>query len=85
MPEPLILNPADNVAILTEKGVAAAGHKIARRPIAKGAEVVKYGQVIGYRPRTSRPAPMSTAIIASLAIMAATITPAQGWPPRAPG
>ena len=25
MPEPLILNPADNVAILTEKGVAAAG------------------------------------------------------------
>ncbi|MBP8932790.1 MAG: altronate dehydratase [Paracoccus sp.] len=48
MPEPLILNPADNVAILTEKGVAAAGHKIARRPIAKGAEVVKYGQVIGY-------------------------------------
>ncbi len=47
MPEPLILNPADNVAILTEKGVAAAGHKIARRPIAKGAEVVKYGQAFG--------------------------------------
>ena len=48
MPEPLILNPADNVAILTEKGVAAAGHKIARSAISKGAEVVKYGQVIGY-------------------------------------
>ena len=48
MPEPLILNPADNVAILTEKGIAPAGHKIARRPIPKGDEVVKYGQVIGY-------------------------------------
>lgn len=48
MPEPLILNPADNVAILTEKGVAAAGHKIARQPIARGAPVIKYGQVIGY-------------------------------------
>ncbi len=48
MPEPLILNPADTVAILTEKGVAAAGHKIARVAMPKGAPVVKYGQVIGY-------------------------------------
>lgn len=48
MAEPMILNPADNVAILTEKGIAAAGHKIARGPIAKGAAVVKYGQIIGY-------------------------------------
>ncbi len=48
MPEPLVLNPADTVAILTEKGVAAAGHKIARVPMPKGAPVVKYGQVIGY-------------------------------------
>ncbi|SIT13801.1 UxaA family hydrolase [Paracoccus saliphilus] len=48
MPEPLILNPADNVAILTEKGIAPAGHKIARKDIATGEAVVKYGQVIGY-------------------------------------
>ncbi|KGJ03207.1 altronate hydrolase [Paracoccus halophilus] len=48
MPEPLVLHPDDNVAILTEKGVAAAGHKIARRPIPRGGEVVKYGQTIGY-------------------------------------
>lgn len=48
MPEPLILNPADNVAILTGKGIAPAGHKIARSDIAAGEAVVKYGQVIGY-------------------------------------
>jgi altronate hydrolase len=48
MSEPLILNAADTVAILTEKGVAPAGHKIARALIAKGAPVVKYGQTIGY-------------------------------------
>ncbi|MBR3369741.1 MAG: altronate dehydratase [Rhodobacteraceae bacterium] len=48
MSEPLVLNPADTVAILTLKGVAPAGHKIARRPMPIGAAVIKYGQVIGY-------------------------------------
>ncbi|WP_111559405.1 UxaA family hydrolase [Paracoccus sediminilitoris] len=48
MRDPLILNPADNVAILTEKGIALAGHKIARAGIAQGQTVVKYGQTIGY-------------------------------------
>ena len=47
MPEPLVLNPADTVAILTERGIAPAGHKIARTDIAPGAAVVKYGQTIG--------------------------------------
>jgi len=48
MPDTMILNPADNVAILTARGIAPAGHKIARDPIAAGAAVVKYGQIIGY-------------------------------------
>ena len=48
MAEPMILNPSDNVAILTERGVAPAGHKIARRAIATGEPVFKYGQIIGY-------------------------------------
>lgn len=48
MSEPLVLNAADNVAILTEKGVAPAGHKVARVAIAQGAAVIKYGQTIGY-------------------------------------
>ena len=48
MPEPLVLHPADTVAILTGKGVAPAGHKIARQAMPKGTPVVKYGQVIGY-------------------------------------
>lgn len=48
MSEPLVLNAADNVAILTEKGVAPAGHKIARGAIPQGAAVIKYGQTIGY-------------------------------------
>ncbi|MTE00580.1 altronate dehydratase [Paracoccus sp. YIM 132242] len=48
MPEPLVLNPADTVAILTERGIAPAGHKIARVDIAPGAAVTKYGQTIGY-------------------------------------
>ena len=48
MRDPLILNPADNVAILTEKGIAPEGHKIARAGIAQGQPVVKYGQTIGY-------------------------------------
>jgi len=48
MSEPLVLNPDDTVAILVEKGVAAPGHKIARRHIPKDAPVIKYGQIIGY-------------------------------------
>ncbi|MDN5568893.1 MAG: UxaA family hydrolase [Paracoccus sp. (in: a-proteobacteria)] len=48
MRDPLVLNPADNVAILTEKGIASAGHKIARADIVQGQAVVKYGQTIGY-------------------------------------
>ncbi|MCQ0970225.1 altronate dehydratase family protein [Paracoccus sp. TK19116] len=48
MREPLILNESDNVAILTEKGIAPAGHKIARQAIAKGAPILKFGQIIGF-------------------------------------
>ncbi|MFQ8432416.1 UxaA family hydrolase [Amaricoccus sp. W119] len=48
MPEPLILNASDNVAILTEKGVAPAGHKIARAAIPAGGTVVKYEQIIDH-------------------------------------
>jgi altronate hydrolase len=63
MPEPLILSPNDSVAILTERakigdrplgrGVAlvapvSPGHKLARAPIAKGAAILKFGQIIGY-------------------------------------
>jgi len=44
----MLLNPADNVEILTVRGIAPAGHKIARAGIAQGAAVVKYGQIIGY-------------------------------------
>jgi altronate hydrolase len=60
---PLILSPADNVAILTARapqgarplGVGAplaapvaAGHKIAREAIPEGGSITKFGQVIGY-------------------------------------
>lgn len=63
---PLILSPADNVAILTQRapqgsrplglGVELAqpvmpGHKIAREDLAEGAAVVKFGQIIGYATR----------------------------------
>jgi altronate hydrolase len=64
MPETtLVLHPADNVAILTARAPegarplgagaplaapVAAGHKLARVDLAPGAEVVKFGQVIGY-------------------------------------
>lgn len=48
MAEPMVLHPEDSVAILTERGIASAGHKIARRGVAKGAAVLKYGQIIGY-------------------------------------
>ncbi|WP_343082293.1 altronate dehydratase family protein [Ostreiculturibacter nitratireducens] len=62
MAELIVLNPSDNVAILTERAAAgsqplgtgtplekpvAGGHKIARAAIAKGASVVKFGQIIG--------------------------------------
>ena len=60
---PLLLSPADNVAILTTRapqgsrplglgvelaGPVMPGHKIAREDIPLGAPVVKFGQVIGY-------------------------------------
>jgi altronate hydrolase len=63
---PLLLSPADNVAILTARapegarplGLGAAlaapvpaGHKIARTDIAQGENVLKFGQVIGYATR----------------------------------
>lgn len=63
MPEPIVLSPKDNVAILAEKAAAGSqpvgqgapleralqqGHKIARQPIAKGQPVFKFGQIIGY-------------------------------------
>ena len=65
-PAPLVLSPADNVAILTARAPegarplgqgrplgapVAAGHKIARADIAEGADVLKFGQVIGYATR----------------------------------
>ncbi len=64
MPDPiLVLNPADNVAVLTARADAGAdpigggapleaplqaGHKLARGPIAAGAPITKFGQIIGY-------------------------------------
>jgi altronate hydrolase len=63
MTTPLILNEADDVAILTDRAQAGdcplghgapltspvpAGHKIARHDIAAGAAVHKFGQIIGY-------------------------------------
>ena len=64
--EPLVLHPADTVAILTARapegsrplglGVplsapVASGHKIARTAIAQGGDIVKFGQIIGYATR----------------------------------
>ncbi|KGM48148.1 UxaA family hydrolase [Pseudooceanicola atlanticus] len=48
MSDLLVLHPDDDVAILTaaRKGLSAA-HKIARRPIAAGHAVRKFGQIIG--------------------------------------
>jgi altronate hydrolase len=63
MQKPIILNPADNVAILVERAPAGAtplghggqlaqavpgGHKLARRPILRGQAVLKFGQIIGH-------------------------------------
>ncbi len=51
----LIIHPSDNVAVtLAARGEIPAGHKIARRDIAAGEEVVKYGQVIGRATQTIR-------------------------------
>ncbi|SHF26345.1 altronate hydrolase [Loktanella atrilutea] len=62
MPEPLILHPADSVAVLTERAPAgsdplglgtplakpvAPGHKIARQAMTTGQPVLKFGQIIG--------------------------------------
>jgi len=67
MSEPLVLHPADNLAVLTARAAAGddplgvgtrlvtpvtAGHKIARRDIAAGAAVLKFGQFIGTATRT---------------------------------
>ena len=64
--QPLILSPADNVAILTARAAQGTrplglgteltapvmpGHKIARADIATGAPVTKFGQIIGYATR----------------------------------
>lgn len=63
MAEPVVLNPLDTVAILTARAAAGetplgtggaleamvpAGHKIARRDIAEGEAIIKFGQIIGY-------------------------------------
>lgn len=61
MSTPLILHPADKIAVLTARvgggdplgvGVALAkpiapGHKIARRDISVGTAIVRFGQFIG--------------------------------------
>lgn len=63
MQQAIVLNPADNVAILTGRaaqgsdplrigvplsGPVPGGHKIARRDIPAGTEVLKFGQIIGH-------------------------------------
>lgn len=63
MADPLILNTADNVAILTERAnvgddplglglelpkAVASGHKIARVLMPEGTAIRKFGQIIGY-------------------------------------
>ena len=62
MREPLVLNPHDNIAVLTERAPAgsdplevgaalanslSSGHKIARSPIQTGDAILKFGQFIG--------------------------------------
>ena len=62
MPDPLILHPADTVAVLTERAPAgsdplalgtplekpvAQGHKVARQAMTAGQAVLKFGQIIG--------------------------------------
>jgi len=67
MAETMVLNPIDNVAILTELTVSGedplglgvlmtssvpSGHKVARETIAQGAAIRKFGQIIGYATQT---------------------------------
>ena len=48
MADPLVLHPADNIAVLTERQPPlSAGHKIATRAIPAGQAVLKFGQIIG--------------------------------------
>ena len=62
MPEPIVLHPGNSVAILAERAAAgadpltsghplhvavSAGHKLARRAIAAGEPILKFGQIIG--------------------------------------
>jgi altronate hydrolase len=69
-PAPLVLNPSDNVAILTARAAqgsrplglgtslaapVASGHKIAREAIPLGGPIVKFGQVIGYATQPIEP------------------------------
>lgn len=70
MREPIVLNPADTVAILPERAAAgsrplgsgvplarpvAGGHKLARVAIPAGTEVVKFGQIIGHATADIQP------------------------------
>lgn len=63
MPDVLVLDPRDDVAILTRRAMAgetplgagaalsatvAPGHKLARHDLARGAPIRKFGQIIGY-------------------------------------
>jgi altronate hydrolase len=49
MPDPILLHPADDVVILTEKqGAIPAVHKLARHDVAAGRPIRKFGQIIGY-------------------------------------
>ena len=49
MPDPILLHPADDVLILTERqGSVPQGHKLARHAIAAGQPIRKFGQIIGY-------------------------------------
>jgi altronate hydrolase len=66
MVQPIVLNPRDSVAILTERAKAgeqplghgvtleaavSPGHKVALKGVAKGESILKFGQIIGYATR----------------------------------
>ena len=66
MTAPIVLDPSDSVAILTDRARAGevplgegaplpepvmAGHKIARKPLKQGDPILKFGQIIGYAAR----------------------------------
>ena len=43
-----VIDPRDNVAVqIGEGGAVPSGHKVARRAIAQGEFVIKYGEIIG--------------------------------------